>query len=264
MTIPAFDYQLAAGLEEALQALAEGATPIHGGTELLPAMELGLLAPERVVSLRAIPELRRCERDGDLLVLGAGLTHDDVATSPLVADHAPVLAEVANDVGNIRVRCTGTLGGNLAFAEPRSDVATVLLALGAGVRLAGVDGEREVPMREFVLGAYETDLRPGELIVAVLVPRQPGTAVYRKVVFSERPVVGVALAETGQGWRLVIGAVAMTPEILEVRRLDEIDPRAIAESLDVLADLGGSEEYKTHLTAVTIGRCVAAAGRQDP
>ena len=151
MTIPAFDYQLAAGLEEALQALAEGATPIHGGTELLPAMELGLLAPERVVSLRAIPELRRCERDGDLLVLGAGLTHDDVATSPLVADHAPVLAEVANDVGNIRVRCTGTLGGNLAFAEPRSDVATVLLALGAGVRLAGVDGEREVPMREFVL-----------------------------------------------------------------------------------------------------------------
>lgn len=119
-------------------------------------------------------------------------------------------------------------------------------------------------MREFVLGAYETDLRPGELIVAVLVPRQPGTAVYRKVVFSERPVVGVALAETGQGWRLVIGAVAMTPEILEVRRLDEIDPRAIAESLDVLADLGGSEEYKTHLTAVTIGRCVAAAGRQDP
>lgn len=264
MTIPLFDYELAGSLEEALRAMAEGATPIHGGTELLPAMELGLLAPSRVVSIRALEELRTCQRDGDWLVLGAGLSHNDLATSPLVKECAPLLAEVAGDVGNIRVRCTGTLGGNLAFAEPRSDISTVLLALGARVRLASVEGERELPMREFALGAYETDLREGELITAVTIPPVArGAGYYRKVVFSERPVVGVALAAREHGWRLVIGAVGMSPEIVDVGRLDEIDARSIATGVEVIADLGGSEEYKVHLTAVTINRCLGDARRQD-
>lgn len=263
-TVPSFDYELAGSLEEALQAMAAGATPIHGGTELLPAMGLGLLAPTRVVSIRSLEELRVCERDGDQLVLGAGLSHNDLATSPLVQDCAPLLATVAGGVGNIRVRCTGTLGGNLAFAEPRSDICTVLLALGASVRLAGVGGERELPMKEFALGAYETDLREGELITAVTVPfAAPGAGYYRKVVFSERPVVGVALTAAENGWRLVIGAVGMAPEIVDVAQLDELDPRSIAAGIETTEDLGGSEAYKMHLTAVTIERCLQDARKQD-
>ena len=262
--IPSFDYELAGSLEEALRAMAEGATPIHGGTELLPAMGLGLLAPSRVVSIRALEELRICQREGDRLVLGAGLSHNDLATSPLVEEWAPLLAEAAGDVGNIRVRCTGTLGGNLAFAEPRSDISTVLLALGASVRLASIEGEREVSMQEFALGAYETDLRDGELITAVTLPAPARRAgYYRKVVFSERPVVGVALAPTENGWRLVIGAVGMAPEIVDVARLDEINPPTIAAGVEATTDLGGSEEYKVHLTAVTIDRCLREARKQD-
>lgn len=168
--VPAFDYELAESLDAALLAMSQGALPMHGGTELLPAMGLGLFAPERVVSLRAIDDLRRCVRDGDDLILGAGLTHHEVATSDLVVAGAPLLAEVTSGIGNIRVRCTGTIGGNLAFAEPRSDLATVLLALHARVRLRSAEGSRELSMVEFMLGAYENDLREGELIVEVVVP----------------------------------------------------------------------------------------------
>lgn len=259
-TVPVFDYVLAGSLAEALRAVAEGAVPIHGGTELLPAMGLGLLAPARVVSIRSLQELRVCELDGDQLVLGAGLSHHDLATSPLVREGAPLLATVTDGVGNIRVRCTGTLGGNLAFAEPRSDVLTALLALGARIRLASVDGEREIPLEEFALGAYETDLRAGELITAVVVPFAASAAgYYHKIVFSERPVVGVALSATDDGWCLVVGAVGMVPEIVRAAHLDEIDPRAVAAGIEMTEDLGGSEAYKMHLTKVTIQRCLRDA-----
>jgi aerobic carbon-monoxide dehydrogenase medium subunit len=263
-TVPAFDYEIASTLEAALAAVAEGATPMHGGTELLPAMGLGLLRPQRVVSLRKLEELRVCRRDGDVLVLGAGLNHNDIGTSPLVAAGAPLLAEVASEVGNIRVRCTGTLGGNLAFAEPRSDVTTALLALDAEVRLASANGQRRLPLAEFLVGAYETQLQPGELITVVAVPfDRAKVAVYRKVVFSERPVVGVALTFVdGRGWRLVVGAVGMSPVSVDTQSLDDVDLAAITAAIDVTADLAGSEDYKVHLTAVTIDRCLRGAAEQ--
>src|SRR3954471_23895898 len=106
-TVPPFDYERATDLKAALAAGAEGATFIHGGTELLPAMSMGLLAPERVVSLRSVAELRVCREEEQHLVVGAGLTHRDIARDPLVREHAPLLAEVADGVGNVRVRSTG-------------------------------------------------------------------------------------------------------------------------------------------------------------
>ena len=76
-------------------------------------------------------------------------------------------------------------------------------------------------------------------------------------------MVGVALAPTETGWRLVIGAVGMVPEILDVASLDEINPRSIAAGIEMTTDLGGSEKYKAHLTAVTIDRCMDDARKQD-
>jgi aerobic carbon-monoxide dehydrogenase medium subunit len=264
-TVPPFDYELAPDLGAALTALANGATPVHGGTELLPAMSLGLLAPQRLVSIRNLDELRLCRRHGDQLQLGAGLTHHDVGVSALVRDGAPLLAEVTSDVGNIRVRCTGTLGGNLAFAEPRSDLTTALIALDAHVLLADTRHQRELAVSDFLLGPYETDLRPEELITSITVPFA-GTdfGVYRKVVFSERPVVGVALTHLKRRcWRLVVGAVGLTPTIVDAARLDEFDPVAIAEDIETTRDLGGGEAYKRHLAVVTIERCRDAATRQE-
>lgn len=260
--VPPFAYERVAEFDGALIALAEGAQPIHGGTELLPAMGLGLLAPEKIVSIRRVEELRTCGLDGDYLLVGAGLTHLEISANQMVKAEAPLLAEVAKGVGNIRVRSTGTIGGNLVFAEPRSDLTTALLALGAEIRLVGAEGGRQVPLSEFVVGPYEVDLRPGELVLAVAL-RLHATdfAVYRKIVLSERPVVGVALARhlDGPRWRLVVGAVGLDPTTVETEELTALDTGAIAASIDPTRDLSGSEDYKRHLTAVTIERCVAAA-----
>jgi carbon-monoxide dehydrogenase medium subunit len=129
--------------------------------------------------------------------------------------------------------------------------------------LASVEQQREIPMEEFAMGAYETDLREGELITAVAVPLEArGAGHYRKVVFSERPVVCVALAPRTDGWRMVIGAVGMLPEIIDVAELDEIDPAALAAGVETTHDLSGSEAYKMHLTEVTVARCLRDA-RED-
>lgn len=260
--VPPFDYDRAVNLQGALSSLADGAVPLHGGTELLPAMSMGLLSPQKVVSLSRIPELRECSLESGHLLVGAGLTHREVAAKGLIRDVAPLLAEVAEGVGNIRVRSTGTLGGNLAFAEPRSDVATVLLALDAEVRVAGPSGTRAVAMSDFLIGPYEVDLRPGELIVSVAL-KQGATdfAVYRKVVLSERPVVGVGLAHLVDQarWRLVVGAAGLTPTVIEVEGLADIDTATVVAGIDATRDLGASEEYKRHLASVTIERCRVAA-----
>jgi carbon-monoxide dehydrogenase medium subunit len=261
MSVPEFDYERATNLTTALTAVANGATPIHGGTELLTAMDLGLLAPEKLVSIRTVDELRVCGVDDGQLLVGAGLTHHQVATSPAVRAAAPLLAEVADDVGNVRVRSTGTIGGNLAFAEPRSDITTALVALDARVHLASLAGTRQAPLAAFLLGAYEVDLRPGELITAVsLRPGATDVWAYRKMVLSERPVVGVALVHftAPARWRLVVGAVGLVPFSIELDQLVELDPASIASSIGVTRDLDGSMEYKRHLTEVMIDRCRAA------
>lgn len=261
-SVPPFDYERATDLNAALAALDDQTVPIHGGTELLPAMGMGLLAPRKLVSIRGLPELRELRHDDGLLLVGAGLTHREIAASTVVRQSAPLLAEVADGVGNIRVRSTGTLGGNLAFAEPRSDVTTALLALDAEVRMESAAGKRRIPLAEFLLGPYEVDRAPGELIISVAIAdRGADFSVYRKIVTSERPVVGVALThlpDPGR-WRLVVGAVGLTPLIVDAGGLAELDTAAAAQAVDVVGDLGGSEEYKRHLTAVTIERCRSAA-----
>lgn len=239
---------------------------MHGGTELLPAMGMGLLAPDIVVSLRDVSDLQVCHFDDGNLVVGGGLTHLQVSVAEQIRTAAPLLAEVAEGVGNIRVRATGTLGGNLAFAEPRSDLTTALLALDAQVRLVSQGGVRTLFLRDFMVGPYEVDLRPGELIWSVVLRENASDfSVYRKIVVSERPVVGVALVHLLHplGWRLVVGAVGLMPTIVDFEALAEIDATAIAAAVDVTRDISGSEEYKRHLTAVTVERCLSAVSGLD-
>lgn len=266
MTLPAFEHAAPADLSTVLAAVADGAVPYCGGTELLAAMSMGLLQPDRIVSLRKLEELRGIGTADGVLAIGATTTHREIARSEQVRTAAPLLADVAHRVGNARVRATGTIGGNLAFAEPRSDVSTVLIALGARVALADASGSRHVPLVDFLHGAYETDLQPGELLLRVDVPLGAAdVGVYRKVTITERPVVGVAVArlrETGT-WRVVVGAVGDEPYVAEAANLEDVDAVAIASAVDVMADLSGSEDYKRHLTEVTVRRCCEAAREQS-
>jgi carbon-monoxide dehydrogenase medium subunit len=261
MNLPEFELIRPESLAHAADLVADGATPYCGGTELLAAMGMGLLRPESLVSLRKLDELSGVSLTDGMLRIGATVTHRDVSRLGDVRTAAPMLAEVAERVGNVRVRATGTIGGNLAFGEPRSDVSSALIALGATVlTVSSADGGRRVPAEEFVRGAFDTDLRPGELVVAIeLDSASTDVAVYYKIVFSERPVVGVALARVAQSgvWRVVVGAVGEQPFRAEFGELDDDVAAGIADGIEVSADLAGSADYKRHLTEVAISRAFA-------
>lgn len=252
--LPDFDLVRAKTVDDAIGLLAEGAIPYAGGTELLLAMKVGLVRPTTLVDLKRVPELGAVRVESDQLVVGGTATHAAVATHLEAAGRVPVLAEVEGRVGNVRVRTQGTIGGNLCFAEPKSDVATVLMALGADVVLSSRRGVRTVPVRDFVRGPYWTVREDDELLTEVRIPaRSPATCVYLKFQTRERPTVGVALAgELGGGLTLAIGAVTAQPVFWDFDQLEAIDADAVAGEIEPMPGLDGSVDYKRHVTAVFI------------
>ena len=168
-----------------------------GGTELLLLMKEGLLRPRDLIDVKRVPGLRRLAVDpGGAVAIGAAVSHREVETSPLVRERLPLLAGVARHVANARVRAAGTVGGNLAFADPHSDLATVLLIFEGTVHLWSRREDRMLPVAEFVRDAYETARRDDEVLTGVhLTPWPPGTgAAYVKFGIYERPTLGVAAA----------------------------------------------------------------------
>lgn len=261
--LPAYRHQRAGDLAEALNFVGDERLPYSGGTELLAVMRIGLIAPEALVDLKRVDELRRITVEDGRLLIGGGCTHREVSAHPLVREHALVLAEVADRVGNVRVRSSGTFAGNLVFAEPRSDLSTMLIALGASVELRSRDSHRTILVDEFILAGYVSDLVPGELLVSVIVPLDPSTVgAYRKFQTAERPTVGVAVVVTDTGCRLSVGAAVERPALFEAETLDDFDPASIASQLEILEDLAGAEDYKRHVAGVTIRRTIEDVRRR--
>lgn len=240
-----------------------------GGTELVPALRLGVRRPTALIDLKRLPELSGIEEaiDGDtaILSIGALTTHRQAAASPAVRRLAPMLADVVAHVGNVRVRTTGTLGGNLAFAEPRSDLATVCIALGAGVDVAGPRGHRHVSVDDLVVGPYESSLEPDELIVRLVVPtpHDPG-ARYWKLQTMERPTLGVAIVPGEEGVTVVVGAAAERPVRVVVPSGADAETAldAFCAGVELISDMTGSADYKRavlrhHLAGELLGRRAA-------
>ena len=250
----------ASSLAEAIDACARGFMPYAGATELVPAMDMGLLRPTGIVSIRNVPELRDITVDVDgHLRIGAAATHRSVAKSPVIHSALPLLAEIADRIGNIRVRAAGTVGGNVAFAEPRSDLITILSALRATIHIAGARGTRTLGIGEFILGAYDTDLAEDELLAAIEVDTGVDFATFEKFVGAERPIVAAALVRRGPSYTVAVGAVGEQLYLEDFGSLEEIDSAAVAAAVDVVPDLAGGEEYKRHLAKVAVGRCLATA-----
>ena len=206
------------------------------------------------------------------------MTHREIERSPLVRDRFPALAAMERQVANMRVRTTGTLGGNLCFSDPQSDPATFLLALDAEVECQGRRPARSLPIREFVVGPYQTALAHDELLTSVRIPIPgPDTAViHRKFAPHELPtatvtcrarVTGGAIAEAA----IAVGSVGPVPirAAAAERRLVGVatsDAAALAEAGTLAAgaagateDANGSPEYKTHVVAVLVERALRAA-----
>ena len=253
--LPPFALHRATSLDEALALIDDDNVAYWGGTELLLAMKIGLLRPAGLVDLKRVPGLTDIAVLGEELTIGAGASHHQIARDPLVRRVAPLLADIEGRVGNVRVRAQGSIGGNLCFAEPRSDVASALIALDASVELASHTGVRTVAVADFLLGPYWTVRETGELLVRIRIPLPTAVGVYQKFQTAERPIVSVAAVWlVGGGVRVVIGAVGDLPLVAEADGPDDIDAKALAGSIEPVSDLAGSVRYKRHITEVVIRR----------
>ncbi|WP_324274853.1 FAD binding domain-containing protein [Blastococcus brunescens] len=163
--IPApFAYARPSTVDEALHAVASGGEDVKilaGGQSLIPVMRLRLAAPETVVDLTRVAELRGVREEGDAIVVGAMTTHSDVLSDPLIGRYAPLIAEATETVADRQVRHRGTFGGALAHADPAGDLPAVALALDAEFVIAGLEGRRTVPASEFFVDYLTTALQEG-------------------------------------------------------------------------------------------------------
>lgn len=257
--LPRFAHARPETLQDATKIIDFDSPPYAGGTELLPVMKLGFMQPRRLVDLKRIPDLRKIEVRNNELVIGATATHYEIARHALVLEHVPILAEVEQQVGNIRVRTTGSIAGNICFAEPKSDVTTILVALDASLTLESTIGERQVSINAFLLGPYTTTREDNEIVTHIHIPlMESRRAIYLKYQTMERPTASVALVDEGETRRtLVVGAVGGRPERFDFARTDAIDPDQIASQIEVIPDLTGSEPYKRHIVALHIEKALA-------
>jgi carbon-monoxide dehydrogenase medium subunit len=278
----AFELHRPSTIVEAATLLGErpDAALYAGGTELLLLMKAGLVRPADVIDVKRIAELGGlADADGGLAI-GATVTHRALERSAAVRARWPLVAGVAAHVANVRVRNVGTVGGNLAFADPHSDLATLFLVFDATVRLASASGARDLALADFVRGPYETARRPDEVLAGVrLTPWPPRTVgVYVKFGLHERPTLGLALAlALGDGdrvtaARLAVGCVSPRPHRLAAAEravtgqplggLDELAADVgtlAADAIDPVSDLHGGADYKRALTRVFVRRALAAA-----
>ena len=181
-----------------LADLGDDGAAYCGGTELLLAMKLGLASYEHLVDLKRVDGLRGIAAVGGVVRIGAAATHHEIETSVAVRARYPEMCAMISQVANLRVRSVGTLGGNLCFADPHSDPASFLLAVGATLACQRGDELRRVPAAEFLTGLYETALVRGELLVAVELPVRPDrTGIsHLRMKLTERPVVTVTAVVT--------------------------------------------------------------------
>ncbi len=268
-------------IAEASQMLAEFGEKgrlYAGGTELLLAMKHDLLRYEQLVDVKTIPDLNKIELKNDALTIGSTVTHRAIERSSIVKENLPVLAEMETKVANVRVRASGTLGGNLCFAEPHSDPATLLLALGARAQVQGKTGTRNLRMDQLITGAYETSLAVDELLsgVEIPIPAKSQRAAYLKFQLHERPTLGLALVldidrDNIKAATAVVGSVSAVPtqsdkanslllgSKAQVEKQLPDAAKALAQAADPVDDLEGSAEYKRHLIGVFLRRAFAQA-----
>ena len=278
-----FEYFAPGSVDEVLELLArhgEDAKILAGGQSLIPMMKLRIASPRYLIDVNRIPSLTGVRQEGHRLVMGALCRHAEIAQSPLVRERLPLMTDAASQTADVQVRNRGTVGGSLAHADPAGDWPAALLALETTVTIAGREGLRTVPLSEFIVDAYTTQLGPIEMMteVSVALPRAPSGGAYVK--FEKRAgdfavaSLGVQI-ELAEGGRLRAVAISLgalgamptrarvaedllhgretTPELLtEAEQL----VRAEAQPFD---DTRGSVEYKRHLAGVLFRRAFSAA-----
>lgn len=280
MIATSFDYTRATSLDDALVKLREarGAGKlIAGGHSLVPLMKLRLSEPALLIDIARIPGLSGIRKVGDRIEIGAGTVHHDVATSPLLRDVCPMLADAAASIGDQQVRNRGTIAGSLAHADPAADYPAAMLALDADLHIKGASGARVAKARTFFRGLFTVDLGPEEIITSVqFAPVR--AAAYAKLHqrASHFAIVGVAAALEVSAGTIASARIGVTGATPSATRLTSVEHQlagknASAEAIataskdagreleDVNGDLHASEEYRRAMVAVFTRRALAAA-----
>jgi len=274
-------YTAAETVEDALAALASGARPVAGGTDLVVGARQGKAPlPDNIVAIHHLAELRGVHLDGDTLRVGALTTHEEIAEHPLVIERLTALADAAAIVGSHATRAQGTVGGNLMNASPALEVGGPLMCFGATVTLRSQAGERSVAVADLVAGPGRTTAGPGELLTEVAVPLPPAAAgsCYARLEYRQQmeiAVVGASALVALEGDRVAAAKVAITALAPTVRLVPaaedalvgsdggraaaELAAQAAAEASEPISDVRASEEYRRAMAAVLARRAIEAA-----
>jgi len=270
---PAFTYQRASSVDEALALAAEhgeDAKYLAGGHSLLPLMKLRFAAPTVLIDLGRLAELSYIRDAGTHVAIGALTRHHDVATSALLHAEVPLLAHTASVVGDPQVRHRGTIGGSVAHGDAASDLPASLLALEASFVIQGADGTRSVPAGEFFKGIFETALEPGELLTEIRVPKPATPAAWSFQKFTKRAIDWAIVGVAVQGNKVALVNVGPVPLRATATETALAAGASVAEAASVAAagtsagsDIHASKEFREHLTRVLVRRALAeAAARQ--
>lgn len=267
-------------LDEAFQLLSEygdEARVYAGGTALVKLMKKRLVHPSYLVNIKGLKGLHYIREDEEGLKIGALATLREIETSPLVRQRLKVVGEMVHTIGSVQIRNVGTLAGNLCFADPASDPAPILIALGANLKIASSEGERILPVEKFFTDFYETALSRYEILEEIQIPFLPkdSGAVYLKHtmrVAFDLAVVGAAVRldvnakdDVCMSSKIVLGGVASTPvrvkkaeELLKGKVINDtlITKVAMAASTEVdpIQDVRASAEYRREMIEVFVER----------
>lgn len=261
----AFSYRRPSSLDEALDLLGQhgdDAKVLAGGHSLLPLMKLRLAAPEVLVDLGGLDELRYVRLAGDTIEIGALTRYHDLQHDEVLREHAPLLAHAAGVVGDPQVRHRGTIGGSVAHADPAADVPAALLASDATLVVTGTGGRKEIPVGEFFLGPFTTPLEADELLTEIRVPLRTGIG-WGFEKFTRRAIdwAIVGVAAVGDSVALInMGGTPVRATATEAALAEGATPAAAAElaaeGTSPVAEPHATADYRRHLARVLTARAL--------
>ncbi|MCK6630575.1 MAG: xanthine dehydrogenase family protein subunit M [Anaerolineae bacterium] len=280
---PKFDYYKANSLNDAVALLQQhgGAKVLAGGHSLIPVMNLRLADPGTLIDIGRVSELKGISVQGGSVRIGALTTHAMIAAS---ADVPTVLSEAAGMIGDPQVRNRGTIGGNIAHADPASDLPTVLTALGATIHTTGPNGSRKIAADDFFTGLFATALQDGEIVTAIEVAKSgagSGSA-YAKLFnpASRYAMVGAAAIVTVSGGSCTAAGVAVGGLVPAATRAKSVEAALVGKPLDeatisaaaaavandlgddIIGDIHASAEYRQAMAPVFVKRALTAAAQR--
>jgi carbon-monoxide dehydrogenase medium subunit len=272
--IPAqVSYVRASSVEQTLDLLAEhgeDAKVLAGGHSLLPLMKFRFAAPEVLVDVAPLEELRYVRESGDEIAIGALTRYRDLHTNEILRAHAPLLAEVAGAIGDPQVRNRGTIGGSIAHADPAADLPAAALASDAVFVVRGPEGEREIAAQDFFLGPFTTPLEPDELLVEVRVPKLTGIG-WGFEKFNRRAIDWAIVGVTVVGSSIALinmGGAPVRAHAAEQALAGGASPAEAgalaAEDTSPANEPHASADYRKHLARVLTTRALTKVAGKQP